>query len=69
MRIYIDNASQDKRIFEGKYQYFEGGRTDGKPSFHIAIEGEDSEYEIHFNLDNEEELESLIKDLQELRKS
>jgi len=69
MRIYIDNASQDKRVFEGVYQYLEGGRTDGKLSFHISVEGKNAEYEIHFHLDSEEELESLIKDLQELRKN
>lgn len=69
MRIYIDDASKDKRIFEGIYQYLEGGRTNGKPSFHISIRGKNAEYEIYFNLDSEEELESLINDLQDLRRN
>lgn len=75
MRIYIDDAYQDKRIFEGRYQYLEGGETDGKPSFHILAngikleDGKKSDYEIYFYLDSQEELESLIQDLQDLKKS
>jgi hypothetical protein len=69
MKIHIDNASQDKRIFEGEYQYLEDLAHGEKPSFFICVSGEKADYEIHFNLDNKEELQDLIKNLEDLKKS
>jgi len=54
-------------IYEGDYQYLEGGRTNGQPSFHIATEKDDEYYEIYFYCENEEEIEDLINTLKEIQ--
>ena len=69
MRIQIDDAIRDKRIFEGNYEYAEGGRTDGKLSFHISVGKKDrgyENYELLFFCESDEELDNLIKNLQEI---
>ena len=78
MKVYIDGASQifldnikpDIKLFEGIYEYLESTSEDNKLSLYMAIgrraEEKYGSYEIHFEFDSQEELDNLIKNLQEI---
>ncbi|MBI4447914.1 hypothetical protein HY643_02955 [Candidatus Woesearchaeota archaeon] len=62
MKIRIEDK-EGKVIFEGDYEYLEGGPEDKKqPSFFITMHSKDfkESYEILFTCENKEEVKELI---------
>ena len=70
MKIYIDNLADGKTIFEGTYSYMEGDIVEGKPSFSInCYPGKPIDHEIRFLFENDEEIQNLIDDLKEFKRT
>ncbi len=68
MKIEIYDDKKDKLVFEGIYEFLEGGfEKDGRPSFHIEAHspGFKETYSVFFYCDNKEEVEKLIESLTE----
>jgi len=63
IKIYKYTQGEEEKIFEGKYEYLEGGKTEGKPSFHIVASNEKEDCEIYFYCESEEEIKGLIEEL------
>ncbi len=68
MKIEIYDEKNGKLIFDGVYEFVEGGiEKDGRPSFHIDSHSENfSElYSVYFYCKDKEEVKEFIKDLQD----
>lgn len=64
MKINIRNNTKDELLFNGKYEYLEGGiGKDNKPGFHISVSGNRENCEIFFYFDNREEVKEFIEDI------
>jgi len=63
MKIKICDTIKNEDILDGTYEYLEGGKTDGFPSFHISF----GKGEVFFYCEDEKELDELIKNLQEIK--
>ena len=69
IEIYEIVNGDMKKVLESYYSYSEAeSRQEKKPAFFISTNGgENSGYEIYFSTDNLEEIDNLIKNLQEIR--
>jgi len=69
MKIKIEAGLEDKPVLEGEFSYTENlTESSEKPSFLISSVGKTKDFDISFYFENEEELNELIKNLEDLKK-
>ena len=69
MKVYIDNASQAKRLFEGGLSFMEECSNNGNLEFLLALSGKTEDCEVYFKFKDEAELDFFIQELQQVKKA